>query len=296
MAGDRSSAGDPARTLELLWRVPAEGQRRPGPKRSRSVDDVVAAAITLADAEGLDSATMRRVAHQVQVAPMTLYTYVPGKAELLDLMLDQIYCQMDHTETEGRPWRSRVEAVARDNRLLFNQHPWAAGVSTVRPPLGPGLMAKYERELRAFDGLGLDDVEMDAALAFVLGFVRSAALAEAESEAAKRDSNLNDQQWWEINAPLLGPRARRAHIPHRLARGHGRGTSPWSRLQSGARPRLRPPAGPCRTRRADRRPEKLMLWIAPLPLRAMSCDQQVCHRAQRGREVREVPPIVLAST
>ncbi|MGH8910510.1 MAG: TetR/AcrR family transcriptional regulator [Egibacteraceae bacterium] len=222
MAGDRSSAGDPARTLGLLWRAPAQGQPRPGPKRGRSVDDIVATAITLADAEGLDSLTVRRVAREMQVAPMTLYTCVPGKAELLDLMLDDVYRRMRHTDTEGQPWRSRVEAIAHDNRLLCNRHPWAAAVSTVRPPLGPGLMAEYERELRAFDDLGLDDVEMDAALTFVLGFVRTATLAEAQAEAAKRESDLNDQQWWEINEPFARPRHGPDRLPHRSARRHRR--------------------------------------------------------------------------
>jgi Tetracyclin repressor-like, C-terminal domain len=63
-----------------------------------------------------------------------------------------------------QPWQQRVTAIAAENRALFQAHPWAAAISTTRPPLGPGLMAKYEHELAAFDGLGLDDIQMDAAL------------------------------------------------------------------------------------------------------------------------------------
>src|SRR5262249_4237873 len=83
----------------------------------------------------------------------TLYTYVPGKAELLDLMLDAAYQRMRRTDTAGQPWRQRVTAVAAENRALLEAHPWAAAISTIRPPLGPGLMAKDEHELSAFDGL-----------------------------------------------------------------------------------------------------------------------------------------------
>jgi hypothetical protein len=64
-------------------------------------------------------------------------------------------------------------------------------------------MAKYEHELRALDGLGLDDVEMDAARTFLLGFVETCARAAAAARAAQHESALSDQQWWDANAPLL---------------------------------------------------------------------------------------------
>lgn len=203
MPTPRSSAGDPARTLRLLWRQPAEQQSRRGPAPTLSIDQIVAVATAVADRDGLDAVTMRRIAHDLGVATMTLYTYVPGKAELLDLMLDAAYRRMNRTDHAGKPWRERVAAVASDNRALFATHPWAAGIATTRPPLGPGLMEKYEHELRALEETGLDDVETDAALTFVLQFVRSCALASAESSAARDESAMNDEQWWAANAPLL---------------------------------------------------------------------------------------------
>lgn len=167
------------------------------------MDDVVAAAIDIADAEGLAAVTMRRLARALGVAPMSLYTYVPGKAELLDLMLDTVYGRMPRADLAGLPWRERVTAVATENRDLFRRHPWAATVTTSRPPLGPGQMAKYEHELSAFTGLDLADVDLDAALTFVLGFVQAAARAEAEFAAAGRDSGMTDEQWWESARPYL---------------------------------------------------------------------------------------------
>jgi AcrR family transcriptional regulator len=200
---ERTSAGDPARTLELLWRHPRAGDTQRGPRQGLTVDRVVAAAIESADTEGVQGVTMRRVAQALGVAPMTLYTYVPGKAELLDLMLDTVYGQMPRTDLSSRPWRSRVEAVATANQDLYERHPWAASVSTIRPPLGPGQLAKYEHELTAFEGLGLDDVEMDAALTYLLSFVQAAARSAAEAAATQRESAMSDEQWWAANAPLL---------------------------------------------------------------------------------------------
>ncbi|WP_307868665.1 TetR/AcrR family transcriptional regulator [Micromonospora sp. C95] len=202
MPDHRTGGGDPAHTLRLLWRQTGDVPRR-GPRPGRSLDEIVTAAIELADAEGLDAVTMRALAQAVGVAPMTLYTYVPGKAELLDLMLDAIYTGMPRPDRSGDPWRARVAAVAADNRDLFTAHPWAAEVATGRPPLGPGQMTKYEYELRAFDGTGLDDVTRDAALTFVLDFVRAAARAAAEARSAQQASTWTDEQWWTANAPLL---------------------------------------------------------------------------------------------
>jgi AcrR family transcriptional regulator len=197
----RTGAGDPARTLRLLWRDPAAVPRH-GPRQGLTVSQVVDAATALADAEGLDAVTMRRVATSLGVVPMTLYTYVPGKAELLDLMLDSTYTRMTRAHTAGQPWRQRLTAIAAENRALFEAHPWAAAISTVRPPLGPGLIAKYEHELSALDGLGLDDVQMDDALTHLLIFVQAWARAAADARS-NRESGMDDEQWWAAHAPLL---------------------------------------------------------------------------------------------
>jgi len=198
----RTGAGDPARTLRLLWRDPSVIPRH-GPRQGLTVDQVVAAATALADVEGLDAVTMRRVAGQLGVAPMTLYTYVPGKAELLDLLLDAAYQRMPRTDTAGQPWRQRVTAIAAENRALFEAHPWAAAITTGRPPLGPGVIAKYDHELSAFDGLGLSDIQMEAALTHLLTFVQAWARAAADAQATRQDTAMDEEQWWAASGPLL---------------------------------------------------------------------------------------------
>jgi AcrR family transcriptional regulator len=196
---ERTGDGDPARTLALLWNTGSSP--RYGPARRLRVEAVVEAATGLADREGLGAISMRRVAEQLGVSAMTLYTYVPGKAELLDLMLDAAYQRLAKADTGGRPWRDRLTAVADANRALYLAHPWLSSVSTLRPPLGPGLMAKYEHELAALEGLGLTDVEMDDSLTFLLSFVQANALAAQDARVAR--ARMNDEQWWAANAPLL---------------------------------------------------------------------------------------------
>ncbi|APA94330.1 TetR/AcrR family transcriptional regulator [Nocardia seriolae] len=201
--GERSSAGDPVRTLELLWREPGSGGSTRGPKQRTTLDAVIAAALEIADAEGIGALTMRSVAAKLGITPMATYTYVPGKAELVDLMLDTVYQHMPRHDLDGMPWRERVSAIAAENRALLAEHPWVAYLPTTRPPLGPGVVAKYDHELRAFDGLGLGDLEMDAALTYLLGFVTSTAQLAIDTAAAAAASGQSDHEWWERAAPLL---------------------------------------------------------------------------------------------
>ena len=88
MGGDFSNSGDLNRSVELLWRRQEPGRR--GPKQRLSTEEVVQTAIRLADADGLEALSMRKVAQEMGVTPMSLYTYVPSKAELIDVMLDRI--------------------------------------------------------------------------------------------------------------------------------------------------------------------------------------------------------------
>lgn len=197
MAAMRSSAGDPARTLGLLWRDASAVPHR-GPDRRLSVDAVVRTAVDVADGDGLGAVTMRRVATDLGVAAMTLYTYVPSRSELLDLMLDSVYAAIERRSVTGPGWRQRVEAIAEENRDLYLAHPWVCDVSTQRPPLGPGQLAKYEHELSAFDGIGLTDVEMDDCLTYLLTFVHAWAHNTIAAREARNATGMTDEEWWAL--------------------------------------------------------------------------------------------------
>jgi AcrR family transcriptional regulator len=189
--------------LDLMWFPDRVETGRRGRRPGLSVDRVVETATALADAEGLAAVSMRRVAQELGVVPMTLYTYVPDKAALLDLMLDRLYLAMPRPEASATGWRERLAAVAEENRRLYEAHAWAAELSVSRPPMGPGLLAKYEHELRAFDGTGLDDVEVDSALTYLLGFVQAASRATADARVEEQRSARSDAEWWAETGPAL---------------------------------------------------------------------------------------------
>ena len=211
MSTEYSGSGDPARSLALLWRTQARPNRRG--RSGLSVDRIVSAAIEIADAEGLPALSMRRVAERLGVGTMSLYTHVPGKAELIDVMLDTVYGEMEWPETVPGRWRARLELVARQNWELYQRHPWMLQVATSRPALGPNAIAKYDYELHAIDGIGLDEVEMDSVVTLVAGHVEGAARRALEASLAEQRTGMTEEQWWQAHAPLLSRLLDPSHYP-----------------------------------------------------------------------------------
>jgi AcrR family transcriptional regulator len=194
-------AGDPARSLAIMWRTAERPSR--GGKPALTVDRIVRAAIEVADREGLTALSMRRVAEQLGVGTMSLYTHVPGKGELVDVMLDTVYGETARPELGETAWRDRLEQIARENHALYLRHPWLLQVAVNRPPLGPNLIAKYDYELRAIADSGLPDVELDSVLTLVLGYVHGAARVSVESRQAEHQTGMTDEQWWLAHEPFL---------------------------------------------------------------------------------------------
>jgi AcrR family transcriptional regulator len=167
------------RALDLLWTA-----RRPrrGPAPGLTLERIAGAAIGLADADGLGGVSMRRVADALGVAPMALYRYVPGKAELLDVMVD---AALGAPPEPRGDWRARVEALARATRDLHRRHPWLRNVG--RPPLGPNAVAAFDALLAALSGAGLSPAETVAAAELVGTY---AAAAASREQAAARTQRL----------------------------------------------------------------------------------------------------------
>ncbi len=200
MTTEFTGRGDPGRSIALLWGLAGTGRR--GPKPRHSVDEVVQAAIALADAEGLAALSIRRVAETLGLSPMSLYTYVPSKAELVDLMLDRVAGEADDLGP-AVGWRPKLEQLARQGWARAQRHPWIIQVGVHRPPLGPRVLARVEATLQAIDGLGLDELEMDLLTTLIGDYVRGAVRAALEAREVEQTSGISDEQWWALNEELL---------------------------------------------------------------------------------------------
>ncbi|MET0696180.1 MAG: TetR/AcrR family transcriptional regulator C-terminal domain-containing protein, partial [Acidimicrobiia bacterium] len=128
-----------ARAMALLWRSegvePAASTR--GPKPRLEIDEIVTAAIAVADANPSVGLSMRAVAEQLGVTAMALYGYVPDKGSLVALAYDAIHAEMADHEHDDGDWRERTIGWAEELVALFVRHAWALRVSYARPVLGP---------------------------------------------------------------------------------------------------------------------------------------------------------------
>lgn len=188
--------------LDLLWRddprATAVGRR--GPRSRHSTGEVVEQAIALADERGLAAVTIRSLADSLGMTTMSVYTHVNSRDDLLVLMVDLVNARMPEPVDRSHGWRAAVVDLAESNLSLLRTHPWVLDVDDPRSAIGPGTIAKYDRELHVFDGAGLDDVRRDAALTFVLGFARQAAARLVEH----RRSAEFGADWQQVAGRLTG--------------------------------------------------------------------------------------------
>ncbi|MFI9822827.1 TetR/AcrR family transcriptional regulator [Streptomyces sp. NPDC052013] len=197
-----SGSGDIARTLDLLW----DTGRRPsrGPKPGLTLERIVETAVDIADREGLDAVSMRRIATELGTGTMSLYRYVPGKGELLDLMLDRVQRPSDDPAGLGDGgWRAALEALGRATLALYRRHPWLLEVNQSRPILGPSALDGMEKVLSRIRTMGLSDPELVSAIIMIEGYVVGAARTQLYQEEAERKSGLTDAEFWEAQRPVL---------------------------------------------------------------------------------------------
>lgn len=173
--------------LDLLWGRRERGRR--GPKPGLSIDEIVRAAIRVADSEGLDAVSMARVAGELGFTTMSLYRYVASKDELLQLMWNASAQDVEELVIEGEDWRARLRMWALAQREALDRHPWITQMPMAAPPLAPNSLTFVERGLEALDDTGLADGDKLRVIALVSSYSLSEArmahdAARAAAEAA----------------------------------------------------------------------------------------------------------------
>jgi AcrR family transcriptional regulator len=174
-----------------------------GPQPGLSRQQLVEVAIRVADVEGLEAVSMRRVAGELGSGTMSLYRYVQSRDELVELMFDEVQGEHELPAAPTGDWRADLSTLARQSRTVALRHPWMSGLFIARPSIGPKSLWLMEFGLSAMDSLGLDiDTSMGfggTLNAFVRGFVQ-AELAEAE---ALRRTGLTEGEWRAAMGPYM---------------------------------------------------------------------------------------------
>ncbi|WNF25465.1 TetR/AcrR family transcriptional regulator C-terminal domain-containing protein [Streptomyces sp. C11-1] len=197
--------GDARRSMALLWRSADSGATRaaPGPKPGLDVDTIAAAGIAVAEEQGMAALSMRAVGAWLGRTAMALYTYVPSKSELVDLMHDRVLAELPTEYDTSSGWRPAITAWADDTWAFYLRHPWVLQVSQARPVLGPGEYAQLETVVRILDGIGLEPLKVRRVIAVLFQFVRGMARVAAEHRQAAPETGVSDEEWWTVRTTLL---------------------------------------------------------------------------------------------
>ena len=181
-----------------VWTRPRPEPRR----RAPGVDQFVAAALAVADAEGLAAVSMRRVAGDLGSGTASLYRYITNRDELVDLMVDAVQGENPLPEST-QDWRTDLAAVAHGLRDTLLRHPWLAGEMTGRPSLGPNSLRRSESALRAAVALTPDITLASQALGTVQAYVLGSVAAQQAGRRAEQRTGLTEEQWQHSVGPYI---------------------------------------------------------------------------------------------
>ncbi|MER5769474.1 TetR/AcrR family transcriptional regulator [Streptomyces sp. NPDC001985] len=181
MAQAPTGATAQERALELLWRDGRRGAR--GPERGLTLTRIVEIAIELVEAEGPAALSMRRVAARLGIGTASLYTYLPGKAELEALMLDAVATGPVLPHEWPGDWRAKLESWAHADWRAIQLRPWVLRLRASEQVPGPNMLRWLDSALRVFDGTGLSEPEKLAAVESVDAYVRGLARLRLDSGA-----------------------------------------------------------------------------------------------------------------
>jgi AcrR family transcriptional regulator len=146
---------------------------------------------------------MRAVGERFGRTGMALYTYVPSKSELVDLMYDAVLAEAHHTYDLGGGWRTALVAWAEDLWEFYLRHPWVLQVSQARPVLGPNEYVVLDTVLGVMFETGLPTVEVRRLTGALFQLVRAMAQVVAEARAAAEVTGTSDEDWWVDRSALL---------------------------------------------------------------------------------------------
>lgn len=145
------------------------------PRLSR--ERVLGGAVTVADAGGIDALTIRSLAQNLGVKPMSVYYYVANKDEILDGIVDLVFSEID-LPTPGGDWRAELRRRAHSARGVLRAHPWAIGLMESRTSPGPATLRHHDAVIATLRGAGLSHEMTAHAYALLDSYTYGFALQE----------------------------------------------------------------------------------------------------------------------
>ena len=192
---------------ELIWLRPERSARGPAPAYSRAA--IAAAAIALADAEGMAGVSMRKIAASLGAGTMSLYNYVPRKEQLFDLMLDAVAAEWELPDAPSGDPRADLREFTRQGLAAMRRHPWAPGLVLTRPTIGPNSLRCTEYFLAVMaDSDEPGDTKME-----LFAMLNSSICMFAQWEENQRRLG-GTEQWQAELVTFFGQAAMSGNYPH----------------------------------------------------------------------------------
>lgn len=168
---------------------------QPDPPRPRELsrEQIVQAAVAVADEGGARALTMAAVAGRLgSYSAMALYRYVSSKDGLVDLMLDRAVAEVELPARPGRAWRADLQAIASSTWAMVIRHGWYSQLVYSRPPLGPNMMRRTEAMLQTLTSQGLSIDEAMTYTALIDRHIFGSALQAVEERAMEQRYGLTN--------------------------------------------------------------------------------------------------------
>lgn len=190
-----------ARSHQLLWDgLPLSNK---GPRPTLTLQQIVTAGIAIADDDGLDALSMRRLAGDLGMGTMSLYRYVPTKEDLLNLMLDHVAgAQVDRLTTD-RGWRETLHTAALKGRHLYLGHRWLLQVNWSRPVLGPSSLTDLDVTMTGLADLPFTDKEKMMVVSLLDSYVTGSVRQEILYDHAAAETGMSEEEFWNLQLPVL---------------------------------------------------------------------------------------------
>jgi AcrR family transcriptional regulator len=172
--------------------VPLQSEPRTEPPLS--LERIVATAIDLLDAQGVDGLTMRRLADRLGAGAMSLYWHVGNKEKVFDLALDSVLEYRGPVQSvESQDWRGEIVHMLEDWRASMLRHPWSASLLP-RRALGPNILGRLELLSRTLSGAGVADADLNVAIWSLWNYVMGATITRGSFEFSDEDRAAAQQR------------------------------------------------------------------------------------------------------
>lgn len=173
--------------MASIWMRPERAAVGRPAQRSRA--QITAVATEIADREGLEAVSMRRVAAELGTGAASLYRYVETREELLDLMTDAVGAEFRLADPSG-DWLADLIDIGEQSRAIMRRHPWLPGLVIARPVIGPNAIVVLEHFLAALAAHPAAIGAKMEAFAMLNGITAASVLHELAGGSTLQERNI----------------------------------------------------------------------------------------------------------